>query len=1264
MEDLEDPKDMNKLEKFFATLNTAQSRMLKSYTTDELTSQIREYVDFTPYILKQTYRLLCGQESEDRKNGARILKSLMFQFRLVTDFRIEYGETGNVYLGSAGDQFNAAAPSVQEQRRMVKKIAKLEHVEANFLSDIDFKAGSGEAIKKHKVEERQIENVVDFFEQITSNLLSYEWYKRHGAFLAFAAMFSCRAEGEMQIRVDPKLFSKIYEILVTDKFNDFVDDRTVAPVRDAAAYLLSCIYPLLGPNCIIEQLISFLDSSDWQVQFSGLIALGYLKGYVSSPETLCTKLVSLLGSCDEDIKLLSAELLCYFPLVVETSEILSRCWKNIESEEAISVSKTSNLSLLGKIYKEDPSLTIPQETLKEVFPCFTSPVPEVRVSVLRMVENFRDESIDFLVAEMVLVEEKEEIREMAMEYLRRHKGLSRNLVTHFLHVIGGSLYEPYREEDFVSYEELYFTRSGIRVVGKEEILKNRCRLFECIMRSPCDMKEGEGTMVGRTFLCLYESMQSLMHGGVERCRDVRELEFYFKECRDLKAAPMKEFKRKMSSPGVSSMHPMVDPLYVDYTRMVACMMFPSLGECVPLYGVETCRAFLELFSRIVVEHYDAGRVDVDSFVECAYRRLVDGEDGFLSFFEAFDQRLLAHPFFSRIKEFEDRLGFFARTIHIYAKDTQFSRLEFLFDEALSKRNTVVLRGLMASLEFNERFVREMLSRLDVELVDAVLEHGDHSFNPLFIKPLIRNISNNTEREGSSRVFSKIIPTLNFRTNSRISRDLVEMIEEEKRSFESLLDVRKMAEYNVRCPTTIKLRDYQVEGVKWLNFLYSFNLNGILADDMGLGKTLQVLTFLCSEMYETDRKVLVICPSSLTGHWKAEVKKFFPCVRAEVYRKELKSGYDMLVCSYESFRNDYVNFVDRDWFYVVVDEGHVLRNRQTMLYSRMNMIRCPHKIVLTGTPVHNSVEDLVSLFNFLMPNYLGNEKGYGGLHAKMSDTEIEKAQEKLDVLHKKVLPFILRRLKIDVLKDLPPKIIRDVNVEFGPEQEELYSEISERGGMMDGTDVSEFEYGKVNAKSTGLKRTRELLLAASHIGHFKESSETSCKVRALEDVISLCGGEELRNKILVFFQFKTTIDLVVKDIMSRHKIKYSRLDGSVPGSVRSKVAEEFNTGTTQMLFLTTQVGGLGLNLTGADTVVLYEHDWNPFNDLQAMDRAHRIGQKKTVNVFRLIAKNTLEERVMNLQVFKLFVANSLVSQQNADIETMDTKDLLERFQSLG
>jgi len=1263
---------MNRLEKFFTTLYTAQSKVLKRYTTDELVSQIKEYVDFTPYILRQTYKLLCGQEGEDRKNGAKILGSLMFQFKLVTEFKIEYMEGKDIYLSCTGEQFNVQAPSIQEQKRMVKKLADMEHVESNFLSDIDFRASAGEAIKRHKVEEKVIENPFDFFEQVSENLLSYEWHKRHGAFLAFEAMFSEMGEGEMQVKIDPKLFSKIYEILVTDKFNDFVDDRTVAPVRDAAARLLACIYPLIGANDIIEQLIGFLDNDDWQVQFSGLIALGYLKEYVPDKEMLYKKLVSLLCSVDEDIKLLSAELLCEFPICSDAEVILDRCWNNIEAEEVISVSKTSNLSLLAKIYRENPGIEVPSDKLKEIFPCFTSPVPDVRISIVKMVENFSDESIDFLIAEMILIEEKEEIRELAMSVLKKKSAMPSNLVVHFMNVLGGSLYEPYREDDFVSYDDLYFTKSGINVIGKDEILKNRCCLFECLIGGEIADLKCKETMIGNTFLFLsrFAHGYSKNNEGFE-CENAEEestdeemlvkgLEEYFLKCRDLKMAPMKEFKKKMGDPSIVSIHPMVEALYVDYIRMQAAVNLPELKFAVKMYKVETCRQFLSLFSRIVTDAYDEGKVCVNKFLMNAYEGLVQGSEGFLVFFKVFGARFLQHVFFSRVIGFDSRLDFFARTIEIYACDEGIRRLESVFEDALQKRNVAVVRGFMKSLEFNERFVRSMLDNLDVELLGMLIDAGDHSFNPLFVKPLLNNISSGKDRNVSCKVFSKIIPTLGFRTNEKIAEDLLVQIDTENKALESLLDSKKIPEYKIKCPMETKLRDYQAEGVRWLSFLYSFNLNGILADDMGLGKTLQVLTFLCSEMYETDRRVLVVCPSSLTGHWKSEVRKFFPFMSCEVYRKEMKSDYAIIVSSYEAFRNDYLSFIEKDWFYVVVDEGHVLRNKQTMLYARMNMIKCARKIILTGTPVHNSVEDLVSLFNFLMPGYIGPEKDYGTLSVKMSDSEIEKAHAKLEYLHKKVLPFVLRRLKIDVLKDLPPKIIRDIIIEFGPAQESLYREIDENGGREEAGRANELEYGKIDQKNAGFKRTRDLFLAISHIGHFRDSEEVSCKVRALDDIISLCGGEELRSKILVFFQFKSSIDLVVNDIMKRYKFKHSRIDGSVVSSARTKIIEEFNNGTTQVLFLTTQVGGLGLNLTAADTVVMYEHDWNPFNDLQAMDRAHRIGQKRTVNVFRLIVKNTLEEKVMNLQSFKMFIANSLISQQNADIETMETKDLLEKF----
>ncbi|EQB61957.1 tata-binding protein-associated factor 172-like protein [Vairimorpha apis BRL 01] len=197
----------------------------------------------------------------------------MFQFKLVTDFIIEFQDNKDEYLSSTGEEFEGKKLSLSEQKRLLKKMTDLEHVETNIVNEIDFKADSRIVIKKQKILDKPINNIMDFFENITNNLLNYEWNKRHGAFLAYCAIFESETKGSIEIKIDSSIFLKIYEILISDKFNDFIDDKTTAPVRETAATLLSLIYNRIPRNNIINQLMKFLQNDDWQTQYSGLLAL-------------------------------------------------------------------------------------------------------------------------------------------------------------------------------------------------------------------------------------------------------------------------------------------------------------------------------------------------------------------------------------------------------------------------------------------------------------------------------------------------------------------------------------------------------------------------------------------------------------------------------------------------------------------------------------------------------------------------------------------------------------------------------------------------------------------------------------------------------------------------------------------------------------------------------------------------------------------------------------------------------------------------------
>ncbi|KAH2752761.1 hypothetical protein KXW10_004254 [Aspergillus fumigatus] len=560
----------------------------------------------------------------------------------------------------------------------------------------------------------------------------------------------------------------------------------------------------------------------------------------------------------------------------------------------------------------------------------------------------------------------------------------------------------------------------------------------------------------------------------------------------------------------------------------------------------------------------------------------------------------------------------------------------------------------------------------------------------------------------------------------LSEELLKGRDRERQFMAQMLDVRKVEEFKIPVAIKAELRPYQQEGVNWLAFLNRYNLHGILCDDMGLGKTLQTICIVASdhhmraeEFARTQkpevRKLpsLIVCPPSLSGHWQQELKQYAPFLNCVAYvgppaeRSRLQSALpnaDIVVTSYDICRNDNEVLNPINWNYCVLDEGHLIKNPKAKATIAVKRLLSNHRLILSGTPIQNNVLELWSLFDFLMPGFLGTEKVFldrfakpiaASRFSKSSSKEQEAGALAIEALHKQVLPFLLRRLKEEVLNDLPPKIIQNYYCDPSELQRKLFEDFTkkEQKALQDKVGSTEkadkehifqaLQYMRRLCNSPALvvkeghKQYNEVqqYLAAKH-SNIRDVAHAP-KLSALRDLLIDCGigvdspsegdlsgaSYVSPHRALIFCQMKEMLDIVQSEVFNKllPSVQFLRLDGSVEATRRQDIVNRFNTDPSyDVLLLTTSVGGLGLNLTGADTVIFVEHDWNPQKDIQAMDRAHRIGQKKVVNVYRLITRGTLEEKILNLQRFKIDVASTVVNQQNAGLGTMDTDQLLDLF----
>ena len=576
-----------------------------------------------------------------------------------------------------------------------------------------------------------------------------------------------------------------------------------------------------------------------------------------------------------------------------------------------------------------------------------------------------------------------------------------------------------------------------------------------------------------------------------------------------------------------------------------------------------------------------------------------------------------------------------------------SKLDFDIEEIknvlknynIKKKYYKLKNGDFLSIEQNE----------DIEFLNEISNSFDVDFNKMqagIIKlPVNRSIylenllnKNTTINTNKNDDFNKLINNIedkNFSDNIKVDE-----------SFEKVL------------------RDYQKTGYKWLKVLEEYHMGGILADDMGLGKTLQVIALLASEI-NVKKTSIVVCPSSLVLNWKAEIEKWCPKIKvctikgdAETRKQLINSynEYDLLVTSYDLLKRDVSEYEGKTFKYVIADEAQYIKNFTTQNATALKSLEGENKFALTGTPIENSVSELWSIFDFIMPGYLYS---YSKFKKKIEEPIIkEEDKAALERLKALITPFVLRRTKKEVLTELPEKNITIMNNEMLDEQQKIYMSYFMQTKKEVAKELSENAFEKSKFKILMLlTRLRQI---CCHPGLFIENYKgDSGKLNQCMDIIT--DAIESGHRILLFSSYTSMFDIIEEKLKNK-KIKYYKLTGSTSVGKRVEMCEHFNKDESIKVFLISlKAGGTGLNLTGADVVIHYDPWWNLSAENQATDRAYRIGQKNSVQVYKLITANSIEEKINKLQEKKAELSEQLLSTEETFINKLSKEEIMSLFE---
>lgn len=521
------------------------------------------------------------------------------------------------------------------------------------------------------------------------------------------------------------------------------------------------------------------------------------------------------------------------------------------------------------------------------------------------------------------------------------------------------------------------------------------------------------------------------------------------------------------------------------------------------------------------------------------------------------------------------------------------------------------------------------------------------------------------RAGESDKEGVKISKLKFNLIDDLFEDLdnEQILNEVAEKKERLLAFKEIKSVEIPKAVTAEMRDYQKEGYNWLNFLDEFQWGGILADDMGLGKTLQILSFLTQQSERHDTPNLVVIPTSLLFNWQREIEKFTPSLKALIHygtdrRKNVSDfhEYNLIITSYGIMVKDIEMLSAFEFNYIVLDESQAIKNPGSLRYKAACVLKARNRLTMTGTPVENNTFDLYAQINFLNPGFLGSQPFFKEQYSIPIDRDGD--EERAGELQRLINPFLLRRTKEIVAKELPPKIEDVIYCEMPDEQMKVYEAYRNKYRDMLLKKIDEEGVGKSKMYVLeGLMKLRQICDTPELLSDMEDYGKASVKIQVLMQHIQEKTGN---HKILIFSQFVKMLRVIERELQEAG-LSYEYLDGQRSTKQRQASVENFQENEDCRVFLISlKAGGTGLNLTAADYVYIVDPWWNPAVENQAIDRCHRIGQDKHVIAYRMICKNTVEEKIMKYQARKLKIASDIITTDESFMKQLGKSDIAELF----